>query len=55
LYVQKLIAARDREVAQRRHIAEVFAEKHDRADTENMREAFIKLQDASRLSASEAD
>ena len=45
-YVLKLIAARDREVAHRRHIAELLAEKHDRGDTENMREAFIKLQDA---------
>jgi hypothetical protein len=44
-YVQKLIAARDREVAQRRDIAEVLAEKHNRGDTENMGEAFIKIQD----------
>jgi hypothetical protein len=44
-YVQELIAARDREVAQRRDIAEVLAEKHNRGDTENMREAFIKIQD----------
>jgi hypothetical protein len=44
-YVQKLIAARDREVAHRRDIAEALAEKQSRADTENMREAFIKIQD----------
>lgn len=44
-YVQKLIAARDREVAQRRDIAEVLAEKHNRGDMENMGEAFIKTQD----------
>jgi len=44
-YVQKLIAARDREVAHRRDIAEVLAEKHNRGDTENMGEAFIKIQD----------
>ena len=44
-YVQKLIAARDREVTHRRDIAEALAEKHDRGDTENMREAFIKIQD----------
>ena len=31
-YVQKLIAARDREVAHRRDIAEVLAEKHSRGD-----------------------
>jgi hypothetical protein len=41
-HVQRLIAARDREVARRRDIAERLAEKHDRGDTENMREAFIK-------------
>jgi len=41
-YVQKLIAARDREVTHRR---EALAEKHNRGDTENMREAFIKIQD----------
>jgi hypothetical protein len=44
-YVQKLIAARDREVTHRRDIAEALAEKHNRGDTENMREAFIKIQD----------
>jgi hypothetical protein len=44
-YVQKLIAARDREVAHRRHVAETLAEKHNRGDTENTRDAFIKLQD----------
>ena len=43
-YVQKLIAARDREVTHRRGIAESLAEKHDRG-TEGMREAFIKIQD----------
>ena len=45
-YVQKLIAARDREVAHRRDIAEHLAEKYIRGDTENTREAFIKIQDA---------
>ncbi len=45
-HVKRLIAARDREVAHRRDIAERLAEKHDRGDTENMREAFIKVQDA---------
>ena len=33
-YVQKLIAARDREVTHRRDIAEALAEKHNRGDTE---------------------
>ena len=44
-YVQKLIAARDREVTHRRDIAEALAEKHNRGDTENMREAYVKIQD----------
>ena len=44
-YVQKLIAARDREVAHRRDIAQVLAEKHNRGDMENMGEAFIKIQE----------
>src|SRR5215831_6070019 len=44
-YVQKLIAARDREVTHQRDIAEALAEKHNRGDTESMREAFIKIQD----------
>jgi hypothetical protein len=35
--IQRLIAARDREVARRRDIAERLAEKHDRGDTENVR------------------
>ena len=44
-HVQKLIAARDREVAYRRDIAERLAEKYNRSDTEAP-EAFIKNQDA---------
>jgi hypothetical protein len=44
-HVQKLLAARDREVAHRGDVAEVLVEKHNRGDTENMREAFIKIQD----------
>ena len=40
-YVQKLIAARDREVAHRRDVARTLAEKQNRGDTEN----FIKIQD----------
>jgi hypothetical protein len=44
-HVQKLIAARDREVTHRLDIAKTLAEKHDRGDTENRREAFIKVQD----------
>jgi DNA-directed RNA polymerase subunit F len=44
-YVQKLIAARDREVVHRRDFAERLAEKYNRGDTENTREAFIKIQE----------
>src|ERR1700746_862959 len=44
-YVQMLIAARDREVAHRRDVARTLAEKQNRGDTENIREAFIKIQD----------
>jgi hypothetical protein len=44
-HVQKLIAARDREVTHRRDIAKTLAEKQDRGDTENLREAFTKIQD----------
>jgi hypothetical protein len=44
-HVQKLIAARDREVAHRRDVAEVLAGKHNRGDMENMGEAFIKIRD----------
>ena len=40
------IAARDREVTHRRDMAGHLAEKYSRGDTENMREAFIKIQDA---------
>ena len=45
-YVQKLIAARDREVTHRRDIAEALAEKHNHGDTESMREAFQDLIEA---------
>jgi hypothetical protein len=40
-YVQKLIAARDREVAHRRDVARILAEKQNREVSENIREAFI--------------
>ena len=44
-HVQMLIAARDREVAHRRGTVEALAEKHDREDTQHLREVFIKIQD----------
>jgi hypothetical protein len=45
-YVEKLIAARDREVAHRRDVAKLLAGKYNRGDTENTREYFIKIQEA---------
>jgi hypothetical protein len=44
-HVRTLIGARDRQVTHRRDIAKTLIEKHDRGDTENLREAFIKVQD----------
>jgi hypothetical protein len=44
-HVQMLIAARDREVTHRRGVVEALAEKHDREDTQQLREVFIKIQD----------
>jgi hypothetical protein len=44
-YLQKPIAAREREVAHRRDVARTLAEKQNRGDSENIREAFIKIQD----------
>ena len=44
-YVQKLIAARDRKVAHRRDIAEVWRRNTIAAIRKNMGEAFLKIQD----------
>jgi hypothetical protein len=43
-HIQKLIAARDREVEQRRNVAEALAKAYERGETERMREVFINLQ-----------
>ena len=43
-YIRKLIAARDREVEQRRNIADALAQAYERGETERMREVFINLQ-----------
>jgi hypothetical protein len=45
-HAQKLIAARDRQVRHRRDIAKALAEQQNRGDTENLLEAFTKIQDA---------
>jgi len=41
---EKLIAARDREVEQRRNVADALAQAYERGETESMREVFINLQ-----------
>ena len=43
-HIQKLIAARDREVEQRRNVADALAKAYERGETERMREVFINLQ-----------
>jgi hypothetical protein len=42
--IRKLIAARDREVEQRRNIADALAQAYERGETERMREAFTNIQ-----------
>lgn len=43
-HIRRLIAARDREVEQRRNVADALAQAYERGETERMREAFISLQ-----------
>ena len=43
-HIRKLIAARAREVEQRRNVAGVLAQAYERGETERMREVFINLQ-----------
>jgi hypothetical protein len=43
-HIRKLIAARDREVEQRRNVADALAQAYERGETERMREVFINLQ-----------
>ena len=43
-HIRKLIAARDREVQQRRNTADALAQAYGRGETERMREAFINIQ-----------
>jgi flagellar hook-basal body complex protein FliE len=45
-HIKKLIAARDKEVADRRDVAGKLAEKHQRGHAEDMREAVILIQKA---------
>jgi hypothetical protein len=44
-HIQKLIAARDRQIEDRRNAAAALTEKYTRGHTEDMREAFVKIQD----------
>ena len=44
--IENLIAARDREVADRRDIASTLAAKHQRGHAEDMRQAIILIQNA---------
>jgi hypothetical protein len=44
-YIQKLITARDRQIEDRRNSAAALTEKYTRGHTEDMREAFVKIQD----------
>ena len=43
-HVRKLITARDREVEQRRNVADALAQAYERNETERMREVFTNLQ-----------
>jgi hypothetical protein len=43
-HVRKLINARDREVEQRRNVADALAQAYERGETERMREVFTNLQ-----------
>ena len=43
-HVRKLITARDREVEQRRNVADALAQAYERGETERMREVFTNLQ-----------
>jgi hypothetical protein len=41
-HIRKLIAARDREVEQRRNVADALAQAYERGQTERMRESEIQ-------------
>jgi hypothetical protein len=43
-HIRKLIEARDRQVEQRRTIADALAQPYERGETEGMRRAFIIIQ-----------
>jgi hypothetical protein len=45
-HIEKLIAARDKEVADRRDVAAAMAAQHQRGHAEDMREAIILIQNA---------
>jgi len=43
-HIRKLIKARDRQVEQRRTIADTLAQPYERGETEGVRQAFIIIQ-----------
>jgi hypothetical protein len=43
-HIQKLVAARDRMISDRRALAEALASEHKGGDTERMRDSFIVAQ-----------
>jgi hypothetical protein len=43
-HIRKLIEARDRQVEQRRAIADALAQPYERGETEGVRQAFIIIQ-----------
>jgi hypothetical protein len=43
-HIRKPIAGRDREVEQRRNVADAFAQAYERGETERIREVFLNLQ-----------
>ena len=44
-HIRTLIAARGREIEQRRNAAKTLAQQYIRGDTECLRENFVKIQD----------
>jgi hypothetical protein len=45
-HIRTLIAAREREVAHRREVANGLVEKHQRGHVQDMREAIVQIQNA---------
>jgi hypothetical protein len=45
-HIRKLIEARDRQVEQRRNLADALAQPYERGETEGVRETFTAIQNA---------